>query len=170
MTERSQWLIIDVFLAQSDIYFIIIPEIKMELFQKGTIYDTKYSNFNLTQSAAEHLFDKYSQKCCFFKAKDINRLIFGEKCEKRVIDFKDVLVVAQEIEYLKRYYQAKNSQGKNELKERMRLLKSTFDPISRLLRDIGHASIRVPNDGDKLEIVNIPKTPKTVQKAFKVRI
>lgn len=70
------------------------------------------SKFILTQSVGQHLCEKYECQFNFYQGKAINQIVFNRKKEKATLAAKDIAVLVEDIEYLKRYYSHKNNHGK----------------------------------------------------------
>jgi hypothetical protein len=72
--------------------------------------------------------------------------------------------ICEDTEYLKRYYCTKNSQEKNEVKDRLSLLKSNQHPRDRLLRHLPPPQIRIPYDGYTSKTGSLPEKAQTARK------
>ena len=83
------------------------------------------SNITLTQAAVTLLHNKYQYDFDFFMVKGINNIIYskGNELSRNYIDLVDYI---EDVEYFKKYYRRKNKSGKEELKDRMSLLKSNY--------------------------------------------
>ena len=57
--------------------------------------------------------------------KGINNIIYEKRTELSR-DYLDMLDYIEDVEYFKKYYREKNKNGKEELKDRMTLLKSNY--------------------------------------------
>jgi hypothetical protein len=58
----------------------------------------------ITQPAVDILFKKYDNRFNFYFTKPINHIIYNRKTEDATITAKDIAVLVEDIEYLKRYY------------------------------------------------------------------
>jgi len=57
--------------------------------------------------------------------KDINNIIYHKNSEQSR-NYTDLLDYVEEVEYLKKYYNERKNNGKEEIKDRMKLLKSNY--------------------------------------------
>jgi hypothetical protein len=80
------------------------------------------SNPKLTKPVTVLLFRKYDLPFNFYLTRPINHIVHHRRAEPPTILAKDIAVLVEDIEYLKRYYSAKTPQGKNEIRDRMGLL------------------------------------------------
>jgi hypothetical protein len=71
------------------------------------------SNLKLTKPVAWLLFRKYDSPFNFYLTRPINHIVHNSKSEPATLTAKDVAVLVEDIEYLKRYYCARTLQGKN---------------------------------------------------------
>jgi len=79
----------------------------------------------LTQAAATLLQNKYEYEFSFFVVKGINNIIYHKNSEQSR-NYTDLLDYVEEVEYLKKYYNERKNNGKEEIKDRMKLLKSNY--------------------------------------------
>ena len=83
------------------------------------------SNITLTQAAVTLLHKKYEYDFSFFMVKHINNIIY-QKNNELSRNYTDLLDYIEDVEYLKKYYRERNKNGKEEIKDRMTLLKSNY--------------------------------------------
>jgi hypothetical protein len=55
-------------------------------------------------------------------AKPITEIIFNHTTARATLDFKDIVILAENSEYLKRMYKVKNAAGRNEIADRIQML------------------------------------------------
>jgi hypothetical protein len=83
------------------------------------------SNITLTQAAFTSLHKKYEYDFNFFMVKSINNIIY-HKGNQLSRNYTDLLDYIEDVEYFKKYYHEKNKNGKEEIRDRMTLLKSNY--------------------------------------------
>lgn len=64
---------------------------------------------------------KYDTHFNFFFAKPISEIVFNQT-SNATLNFKDIIVVAENNEYLKRIYRVRNAAGRNEIADRIQML------------------------------------------------
>lgn len=79
-----------------------------------------------TQPVNRNLTRKYDIHFNFFLTKPTNEIIYNHTCAPTTIDFKDTAILADNNEYLKRYYFLKNALDKEEIYDRINLLAGTY--------------------------------------------
>lgn len=74
---------------------------------------------------SEQLFQKYDTKFNFFFAKPVTEIIFNQTSAMATLEFKDIIILAESSEYLKRMYRTRNAAGRNEIADRIQMLAGT---------------------------------------------
>lgn len=72
--------------------------------------------------------------------------MFNRTIASATLDFKDIVVYSESNEYLKRLYYIKNSAGRNEIYDRIRMLAGNSLSKPRFLLRGRHAEVRAPHD------------------------
>lgn len=94
------------------------------------------SNLTLIKLVKGIISRKYDTTFNFYSAKHINNIVYNKQTDTN-LNFKDILTLIEDTEYLKRYYCTVNKQKKEEIKDRMKLLKSKNIFRNRFLLIIG---------------------------------
>lgn len=81
---------------------------------------------------------KYENKFNFFLAKPISQMIFDDSKSIPNIKLKDVVSLSDDTEYMNRIYRFKNSLGKEEIYDRIRLIGGTLFHIKDFMARIWH--------------------------------
>lgn len=81
---------------------------------------------------------KYENKFNFFLAKPISQMLFDDSRSIPNINLKDVVSLSDDTEYMNRIYRLKNSLGKEEIYERIRLIGGKLFNIKDFMVRIKH--------------------------------